>query len=418
MSQKLYLEKLLILNEKKTRTVFIFFCLWTFVLLCRPQDLFPFLAPLRPALLTSVLTLVMVILNHKYLPGPPLLENSQIKKYLLLYAVMIVGIPFSLYARLSFERVITEYVVTVLYVCIFFKVINSIDRLNKVLLVSCLGSGLYFLYALREFAPGMGRLAYGTMFDPNDLAFFALGFLPLNLLFFSKENPLWVRFACLGCFSSCLLLILFTGSRGGFIGLCVSIVVLLFCTSNTLNRTLKLCFIIACIIILSVTAIDTERYRTILSLEQDYNVQDETGRLGIWKIGLRALLSNPLTGVGVGCFAEAVGVDRQHRGLEVARWQTAHNSVVQIGTETGFIGLLLYLALSINVVKVCINIIRNYQSPAIIKIVEMVLVGFTGSFVSGLFISQAYSMYWAFFIVTSAVIMQLLKNKSNSNNRI
>ena len=175
-------------NPDKSSVAFLMFCLWTFVLLCRPQDLFPFLVPLRPALVTSALTLAAVLICLKYLPERQLLHNSQVKFYLSLYAVMIVGIPFSLYVRRSYEFVITQYIIVVLFVCIFFKLINSVERLNKVLLISCLGSGLYFVYVLRDFAPGSGRLAYGTMFDPNDLAFFALGFLPLNLLFLSKGN--------------------------------------------------------------------------------------------------------------------------------------------------------------------------------------------------------------------------------------
>lgn len=395
-------------KSDKSSFVFIVFSLWTFVLLCRPQDLFPVLAPLRPALATSVLTLVVFLASYKYSPGPFLLQNSHIKKYLLLYAVMIAGIPFSLYARISFEIVITEYIVAVLFVCIFFKLVSSIQRLNKVLLISCLGSGFYFLYALLEFSPGSGRLAFGDMFDPNDLAFFVLGFLPLNLLFLTKENPLLVRFACFGFLLSGLLLILFTGSRGGFIGLCVVVFVLLFFTAKTLNRTFKTCIVIACVLVFSVTAVDTERYRSIFSLEQDYNVVDETGRLAIWKIGLRAMLANPLTGVGVGCFSNAVGLDREARGAETVRWQTAHNSVVQIGTETGVIGLTLFLLLSKNVLLVFRKVKTAKVSEPLVKIAQMGLVGFAGMFTAALFLSQAYSLYWAFYVALSAVASQLL----------
>ncbi|MCJ8502097.1 O-antigen ligase family protein [Desulfatitalea alkaliphila] len=402
------------MQETKSNNIsnvnFIFY-LWTFFLLCRPQDLFPIFAPFRPAMITSGLALTTVIAYYKYLPGQLLFQSSQLRKFLLLYVVMILGIPFSLYARVSFEIVLTEYIVAVLFVCIFFKLINSIERLRNVLLTCCIGSGLYFFFALREFAPGTGRLSYGTMFDPNDLAYFALGFLPINLLFLFKPNPLWVRIACLCTFSFGLLLILFTGSRGGLLGLCLSFLVLLFFTFKTLKISFKAVLIVACVLLFSFTNIDTERYLSILSFESDYNVQDETGRLGIWNIGLRALMSNPITGVGVGNFSFAVGLDRQQRGLEIARWQNAHNSIVQIGTETGFVGLILYIALSLNAVRIFIRAMKYTINDQLTKVGEMGLVGFSGMFVASMFVSQAYSLYWVFYIGFTAVMGQIIDDK-------
>ncbi|WP_291322985.1 hypothetical protein [Desulfonatronospira sp.] len=65
------------------------------------------------------------------------------------------------------------------------------------------------------------------MFDPNDIAFFTLGFLPLNLVFIPRDSHFWVRLTCLGSFGMGVLIILLTGSRGGFLAFAVSAALLL-----------------------------------------------------------------------------------------------------------------------------------------------------------------------------------------------
>lgn len=150
--------------------------------------------------------------------------------------------------------------------------------------------------------------------------------------------------------------------------------------------------------------------RRSLRLE-DYNVQDEEGRLAIWSTGLKVMLTNPITGVGVGCFGEAIGREREARGAESRVWQTAHNSAVQIGTETGVIGFILFLLLSFNVLRIINRGTEIVVSKDLVRLCEMGFAGFLGLFISGMFLSQAYSIYWAFYVAFSAVVSQLLSRQ-------
>jgi O-antigen ligase len=279
--------------------------------------------------------------------------------------------------------------------------------LFKVLFVLCIGSGLYFLYCLKSFEPDLGRLSYGSMFDPNDLSYFALSFIFLNILFVSRENPYIVRLTGLLALILGFLLIVLSGSRGGMLAFCISALFLLFCSSRSLSRSLKFFLILVFMASVAVSAIDFERYRTLFSLEKDYNVQSETGRLAIWAIGARAMQSNPVTGVGVGCFSNAVGLDRQLRGLEMQRWQAAHSSIVQIGAETGIFGLILYLVLSLSIYRNFRHVVNKSKSDRLVRLSELGLAGFLGIFISGMFLSQAYSIYWAFYLVLAVVCRRL-----------
>lgn len=401
-------------EAKKTwGLLFVAFCLWTFVLLSRPQDLFTALAAIRPALATGALVLVLVIFRTGELGKAPLLKETQIKLYLVLFLVMFLGIPFSWYAHRSFNAVLTDYVYVVFFVMVFYKIVDSDGKLLTVIFFASVGTGLYAVFSLATGTVWEKRLWAGRMFDPNDLGFFALSFLPLNLIFISRENPAWKRLAVLGSFLACILLILQTGSRGGIIALVVSLIMLFFIKTKTVKRTTKIILFALGIglVAFNSSKINFERYETVKDFNDDYNMWDETGRINIWKIGLKAMLANPLTGVGVNNFNEAIGRDRARRGLATQYWQTAHNMLVQIGTETGIIGMGLFIFISINIYLTLRKAKKYSRSEHLVKIGEMGTVAFAGHFVSGMFLSQAYSIYWAFFVGLSAVANHLLASE-------
>jgi O-antigen ligase len=308
---------------------------------------------------------------------------------------------------LSFRLIFYEYINIVLFFYIFYKVVNSVKKVNDVLLLGCLGNGLYSAFSVFTGTFREGRLCFGGMFDPNDLAFITLSFLPFNLIFISRNNPLWVRCVCLGSFGVGTLLILLTGSRGGLLAFGAVALMLMFMKTIAIKSAMKIVFALLCLVFFAFAPINLTRYQTILHLTNDYNLSEEGGRIAIWSIGVKTMLANPLTGVGVGCYSQAVGMDRLRRGLLRANWQTAHNSVIQIGAETGVIGLTLFLLMSINVFRIFNRTRKKSMYPIdLIKIGEMGMVGFVGLVVSGLFLSQAYSTCWVFYIALSAVLNQ------------
>ena len=401
------------IEEKNIDLVFIVFCLWTFILLCRPQDIFPFVVPFRPALLSSVLSLLSVLVAGVFSRGPSILAERQVKLYTILLCIMIFGIPFSLYRRLSFEAIFQGYIIVALYFIVFCKILDSIKKILKVLFVASVGVGIYLLFSLKSGFVVSGRLFFGNMFDPNDMAFFAVSFLTFGLLFLTRQCPLWKRLVSLSCIVSSVYVIVLTGSRGGVLAFICVVIFLLVRKSETVTLPMKGIFIGLSLIVLGTAPINVERYASILTIEEDYNVQGEEGRLTIWSTGLRIMMENPITGVGVGCFGEAIGRDREARGAESRAWQTAHNSAVQIGTETGVIGFLLFLLLSFNVLRIFNRGMKIAVSKDLVRICEMGFAGFLGLFISGMFLSQAYSIYWAFYVAFSAVVSQLLSRQQS-----
>ena len=177
-------------NKKDSYLLIYIFYLWTFVLIARPQDFVEALTPVRPALSVGIIVLIFYVVyharyKHRYL------DNQQCRLYLYLLMAMIVSVPFAYYRRGAFEFLFTKYIVTVIFFYLFYKIIDNERKLINIIWIACLGTSLYLLSALYKGELVSGRLKFGEMFDPNDLAFFALSYLPLNMIFFSKENPVW-----------------------------------------------------------------------------------------------------------------------------------------------------------------------------------------------------------------------------------
>jgi O-antigen ligase len=175
-----------------------------------------------------------------------------------------------------------------------------------------------------------------------------------------------------------------------------------------------------------------QRIQTILSGEDRGSMRDV-----IWGRGLKIFAQNPWLGVGVGCFPTAYG-----RALEQGRfakvgnvydrsWREAHNSFLQVGTEMGIAGLLVFLfliGLSIKNFRETKNLAlaacnREESSyPPFIKgdplikdgkggtnsdihrLAEMFSLGLIGFLVCGFFLSQAYSIFPYLFLAVSGIL--------------
>lgn len=388
----------------------VLFSLWSFIVLCRPQDYLLFLEMLRPCLTFGLITFASFILTQTSINKE--IVSGQFKLFLMLILIMIIGIPFSYYRSESLKDVFSYASASIMFYFLFYQLVNDIGRIRRLLFLYCCGATIYAIYQLLF---GIGeRLSFGTMFDPNDISFFLINFIFFNLLFINKNNKVYMRLIGLINILVCSAVILKTGSRGGVVAFASVFAFLLFAHIRTINISFfKKAFLLTLIFIsLLLSTTNYERYRTILDIEDDYNWVDETGRVAIWKIGLKLVLSNPLTGVGVGRFNEGVGRDREERGLQ-ARWQSAHNSFVQIGAESGVIGLILYVMMTCKVFSITSLILKKSQSDDFVKISEMAKAGFIGHVVCAMFLSQAYSIYWVFYIVLSAKLHQLLNEEAD-----
>lgn len=393
--------------QDKADPLFIVFSVWAFILVCRPQDYISIVAALRPSLTLGVTTLLMYLLKAKH--SEMLYKDNQFKLFTYLILIMFAGVPFSYYRSASLSDVFSYASFNMTFYYIFCQIIDTNQKLNRILFALCAGIAIYAMYALKLGTVIEGRLKFGNMFDSNDITYLIISYIAFNMIFIKSGNKAQKTIAVTNVVIS-IIVIMKTGSRGGMLAISTMLAYFLFIKTNTISISFVKKAALTIMVILSLlyfVDMNSARYKTLLDVTEDYNITDEEGRLAIWKTGMRMILSRPLTGVGMNQFSQGVGRDREERGLSTAKWQAPHNSLVQIGAETGIFGLFFFILMSINVFRITTQVIKTSQIGTLVEVSEVTRVGFIGHLVSSFFLSQAYSIYWVFYVILSSVIKSL-----------
>jgi O-antigen ligase len=392
-------------------TSFHVFVVLTFVLVGRPQDFFPALIPLRLAMTGTLLTAGVTLLGAT--PWPQgIWATRETRLYLLFYAVMVGGIPFAVYRPGSFDAVISRYLLHIVYFVLFLVHVDSVAKLKRIGLAVLLSIAMFTWFGLRNGSFAYGRYDTGSeMYDPNDVAFVVVSLLGFALWVVTGTFAKVWKGVALATLLGGVVLVLFTASRGGLIGLITFLLLFMLLRVKTVKKAFKLVVAVA-LVVAAVTQsekINLERYMTLGSIEDDYNFE-EGGRADIWKRGWRLFLAAPMTGVGVDGFGKAIGDMRAAEKGQIPKWQTAHSSYVLVLTETGVVGSGAFLMLILTSLGTFNRLRRRRETllqPELQTLSGFLLVGFTAQLVTAAFLSQTYSMFFTLIFALSAALNRL-----------
>src|SRR6266566_2257925 len=342
----------------------------------RVHQLFPILDFFKPALLATVLTVGLWLLQQHGQRRIALLNSTTTTCLLGLVIWSALSVPFALNQGVAFQFWI-NFVRTVVMTLVIASSIRNARDLSRLMFVYCGVTVLYTGVVLSRFQLGSGdtwRLGRLFYYDANDMGTLIATAMPFALYFLlGQRRPIVRGLAGVGLAVLAVGLIR-SGSRGGFIAL------------------LAVVFTAA-----------SDRYwqqiQTIFNPQQDYNLTSNEGRIKVWKRGLAYMIDNPVLGVGGQNFAVAEGTISplarlQERGRGV-RWGAAHNTFIQVGAELGVPGLLLFIGLIATAFRSLRRVTRlaGRSGPAgtdlsrLAQALTAALIGFvTGSF----FLSLAY----------------------------
>lgn len=391
------------------------FILWLFVLIGRPQDFFQFLEPLRPALLLTLLNIVALPISGK-LNFSILFRQKIAKHYLLFFMVMLVGIPFAVHKRTAFESTLMEYMLNILFFVVLIMRTDTLQKIKSIIFTLC---GSLLLYGVFSFVKGEfydGRLQVGHMFDPNDLAFFCVSLIPFSIYIFFRGKGIVQKSMGIGATLLGISVAILTGSRGGLLGLMAIICMFIFGKNQLIQKKHKtliiIVFSISVVFFASKAVMD--RLSSMTNLQTDYNITSESGRIGIWKRGITLYLRNPILGVGMNCFGNAIGYLRGEQGVSPI-WQAPHNSYVQVMVELGTVGMIFYILIIKRCLEVSASIVKtvpkNRQNDdELVLVTSFTTIAFIGQLVSIFFLTQAYSIIFTLFIGLYASINSVSKD--------
>ncbi len=385
--------------------------LLTFFLVGRPQDFITPLASLRPALVLTIITLALTFSESRKSAINWAFRSKESKNYAFFYLMMVLSIPFAVYRRVAFEYTILVYLSNILYFYIFLINVDTVKKLKSVIFTIC--CSVLFYSAIGAIGGSQttaaDRMGFGA-YDPNDLAFFLVSLFPLSILFMVRNEGFAKKVVGTTTVTISMIIILLTGSRAGFLGL-LCFTAIFIKDSAGVRWSTKLLFIFIGIAIIAGYGykLNTERY-SFSNIGSDYNVTAEDGRLGIWKTGLLLIAKNPVTGVGVNCFGNAIGDQRAELG-EIPKWQAPHNSYVQVAAETGLIGFFLFYSMitrSYRNLRLALRSdIKSANARELKAISTSVRLGFIASLIVAFFVTEAYMIVFTLFFALAAVIKHL-----------
>jgi probable O-glycosylation ligase (exosortase A-associated) len=335
---------------------------WDLLLVCvagyilvavgRVHQLFPVLSAVHPAIVAGLLAMGLYASDGDARRRAALLRGRVTKCLIVLLAWMMLSVAGALSISNSFTQVFDNFLKTFLMYIVIAGAVRDGRDVER-LAVTYLGAAtLYGFIILSRFELGSGdawRLGHLYYYDANDVATFIVSAMPLGLYVAHSGRHLVSRFIALGALGILTIALVHTGSRGGFVAL-VAVAAFVLCCYKAIAFRSRLSAFVLVTLVLFATA--SEQYwtqmGTILS-DSDYNQTAESGRLQIWERGVGYMLRYPLFGVGPGNFPTAEGLlspfaERQQFGIGV-RWNAAHSSFVQIGAETGVVGLTVFLVL-------------------------------------------------------------------------
>lgn len=317
---------------------FIGLFLFTFVLYFRPYEFSPSLAwTSTSAFWTGLLTVIIFLITQFALDGRLTVPGKEINLVLMLLLVALLSIPLALDRSVGWET-FKEFIKPVLMFIVLVNVVRSERRLYILFFLMFAVSGLLSVAALKDFWTGNltgDRVigVVGNLFDnPNSLALHLVTMIPIAIALLLSTASLVKKSLYAGLSFVMISAVIVSFSRGGFIGLIISLAFLMWKLRKN-HRTLVLSILVFAVLVLVVLV--PSGYGIRLSSIFDASL-DQTGSAGqrqelLWR-SLKVALRHPLLGIGIGNFP-SMGIHNLG----------SHNAYTQVASEMGMGALALYV---------------------------------------------------------------------------
>jgi O-antigen ligase len=323
---------------------------FTALLLVRPQDQIPALAPLHLAEVAAIAACIPMIWNRLSRGLSPL---PMTRETVLLFAfglVIIATVPFSIWPGGALNVFTDSYAKALMIYLLMVSTLTTTERLERFVWLILVCIGYVAVRGVLNYARGINlveddRMAgpvSGIFGNPNDLALNMVTFLPVVVVVVMSRWYSAPRRA-LAAFIALLMVaaVVFSKSRGGMIGLVVMLAALQFLARKISPRA-GIAAVVALVLVLPLApASFWDRMASITNARQDqeeFTGSREARRILIEE-ALNTFVARPFTGVGAGQFKNYNPPER------TVRWRETHNVVLQVAAETGVFGLASFLGL-------------------------------------------------------------------------
>ncbi len=380
----------------------------------RPADIVPSLGTIPLAKLIGGGTFLAVILKH--IRSKDILFKYK-QTYLLaaLTIILFISVPLSFWPTRSLE-ISMDFTKILLFFLIFINIVRDLKTLKIVSLVAVACMCVLCYSTIQSYLDGSLRAAAtigaGLFGDSNDVALVLVTSIPLvGFLKLNRKKKVSINILYWSIVSFLTAGVVVTESRGGLLGL-IAVLFLTFIRGRNKLKGILILLIAGLLIIPFLPSDISERYKTIGEYGDDPSAMN---RLYAWQAGLDMMISRPFYGVGIGAFEAAFGTEFKPDGFNSARWMAPHNTLVQIGAETGIIGLSIFLYLYI----FCMLQLKRMRieqtgidSKRAAQARDILFTGFVGFAICAFFLTQALN-YILYFLVASTICLRNINSFQN-----
>jgi putative inorganic carbon (hco3(-)) transporter len=406
------------------KTPLLLFCGYILIWYLQIGSRFPALGAIRFEFIYAAVLTVLAIIST-----PQIERDCPLYLYIALYfAVIIIQVPFSYDYNRScdiFSDRIVKFAFMTFFIISFVRNPSTLKYFLGAFLLACLKMGQEGLWG-RIFGTllwqnqGILRLHGPTPIyaHPNSFAGMAMGTLPFVFYLWPVANK-YVRLALIALAVFSLNIVIYSGSRTSYVGLGVFAVYILVKSANKKALLLKL-VAVAFLLAWFVPSDYFDRLQSI-STHVDKEGRSTEKRIEIQKDAWAIFTSNPL-GIGVSAFPKK-------RFDTFGRVQDTHNLYLEIGTNLGIQGLIVFFILIYKLLST-LNGISGYARLAILKwsdgsvasesafiddlkLIEAAAMA-TSAFVIvrlalGLFGMDLYEIYWWFAMGLTIALYNMMK---------
>ncbi len=310
-----------------------------------PQAWIPALEPLRLALLTSGLAAGLMVLRRLGRVEPLSFDGVRGVAALAFAGLALASMAWSVHPEVTRFTATELLKLTAIYLTLV-NVVTTPRRLAVVCGALVAGSlvtshGVIDWYFTGEDMVEGYRARWVEVYaDPNRAAMSLALVVPLAVAFLARRGSGgWWRTVCAVAGVLAVVAIVFTYSRGGFLGLSVAMAMWALHERRRMRAVL-----VGTLFVLGLALFAPEsfwqRNETVATFHEDASAM---GRVHAWQVASRINLDRPLLGVGAGTFIFAWPL---YAPPEASRAYVAHNVFLEVLGELGWVGLLFFLVFS------------------------------------------------------------------------
>lgn len=344
----------------------------------------------------------------------PLPRSSTVVLMILFFAHITLSSALAFNPQLAWTKwnwVSKILLMTLVTMCLF----QERARLRYLYLVPALGLGFFGLKsALWVFRTGGATRAFGperSFFEDNNTFGLALAMVLPLLLCLSREEPRrWLKNLMRAMFVGTIITILFTYSRGAFLGLAVTIGVLIWRSP----WRLRFATIVIVTTLIAAPLVPTALKTRIESISDQESAEkrdnSSRGRIEAWTTAWGIAVTHPFFGEGFKALWNTE-IWNTYYGNDYLAVRDVHSLYFEILSEHGLLGFAIYVSILLSTLRTLRRLRKRWRDDPehgyLARYAEMNELAFYPYLVAGAFLGVAYFDLYFLMVATGVVLGHL-----------